>query len=89
MGDLDRQMATAEGLRDKEGPQGRGGIGTRNIYVAANPLSHIASGVSKYRAKKDITRLADEQKDARKALIDLLRGNKDEEIDPRGLGRVI
>lgn len=78
MGELDRQMATAEGLRDKEGPQGRGGIGTRNIYVAANPLSHIASGVSKYRAKKDIKRLAIEQKDARKALISILR-NKDED----------
>jgi len=76
MGGIDRQMAQAEALRDKAGPQGRGGLGTRNTYVAANPLEHISSGVEKYRAKKDIKRLDVESKDARKALIELLRNRK-------------
>jgi hypothetical protein len=65
-----------------------------NTYVAASPLSHLASGVEKYRAKKDIKRLREEEKEGNRTMLELLRGaekkvEKDEDPDVGfGLGRV-
>ena len=85
---LDDQMSQAAALRDAEGPEG---MYTKNMYVAANPLSHLASGVEKYRARKDVKRLRDEEKEGLKVVIDMLR-NKPAAVvaDPDvglGLGR--
>lgn len=44
------QAATAKALRGKAGPEGRS---HGDVYVAANPLEHIASGIEKYRAGED------------------------------------
>jgi hypothetical protein len=85
---LDRQMAYAESLRDKAGPEGMGfGNSTGgSTFVAANPLSHLASGVEKYRAKKDIKRLEGVEQQGLKTVIDMLRGKKD---PVPGAGRVM
>ena len=88
-GGIDEQRTQAEYLRNKEGPTGIGGIGRMNTYVAANPLSHLASGVEKYRAKKDIKRLREEEKAGNRTIIEILRNAEkkvDEEPDPEGPG---
>jgi hypothetical protein len=93
-GGIDEQREQAMYLRNKEGPQGLRGIGRMNTYVAASPLSHLASGVEKYRAKKDIKRLREEEKEGNRTMLELLRGaekkvEKDEDPDVGfGLGRV-
>ena len=85
-GSIDDQMAQAQYLRNKEGPKGLSGIGKHNSYVAANPLSHLVSGIEKYRAKKDIKRLREEEKEGNRTIIDLLRGaiSDDDEEDDAG-----
>jgi hypothetical protein len=83
-GGIDDQRKQAELLRNKEGPTGIGGIGLSTggtAYVAANPLSHLASGVEKYRAKKDLTRLREQEKEGNRTLLDLLRREKVETAD--------
>lgn len=82
---MDRQMEHAQALRDKEGPTGMGGIGTRNTYVAANPLSHLASGVEKYRAKKKIKSLEEAEKGYIKQIASYLR-DKEPEVGDDGEG---
>jgi len=86
---MDRQLEHAQALRDKEGPKG---MHTRSMYVAANPLSHIASAVEKYRAKKDIKRLGEDEKGYIKQIASYLRDKPEAvEEDPEvglGLGRV-
>ena len=79
-GGIDEQRDQAMYLRNKEGPQGLGGVGRMNTYVAASPLAHLASGVEKHRAKKDIKRLRDEEKEGNRIMLDLLRG-KEKELD--------
>lgn len=87
MGELNRQMAQAEALRDSSGPEGRY-VANGKIYVAGNPLEHLSTGLKRYKGHKDTKRIATEQQDAKKALIDLLRGPKpeaelgDEEYQP-------
>ena len=80
---LDSQISHAESLRDKEGPQG---MHTRATYVAANPLSHLASGVEKYRAKKDVKRLRGEEKDSLREISRILRGEMKAEEEDVGFG---
>lgn len=87
-GGIDEQRDQANLLRNQEGPKG---MHTRSMYVAANPLSHLASGVEKYRAKKDIKRLRKEEKEGNRKMLELLRGadKKVEKADPTvgfGLG---
>lgn len=78
MGDRNRQMEYAEGLRSMETPGGRY-VSNGRVYVASNPLEHIAKGVGAYKGTKDIKRLEGEQTDAKKAIIDALRTKKPEE----------
>ena len=78
MGELNRQMSTAEGLRDTEGASGRYTSGGR-MFTQANPLEHLAVGLRRYKGGKDTKRIAGEQKDAKQAFIDLLRGGGVEE----------
>ncbi len=85
-GGIDEQRDQAMLLRNQEGPQGIGGIGRMNTYVAANPLAHLASGVEKHRAKKDIKRLREEEKEGNRTIIDLLRDKLSDEPDPEGPG---
>jgi hypothetical protein len=87
MGGIDEQREQAQYLRNKEGPTGIGGVGRMNTYVAASPLSHLASGVEKYRAKKDLKRLRDEENAANQTIIDILRNKKQEPV--YGSGRVM
>lgn len=49
--ELADKIKYSRGIRDKEGPKG---IQTRNAYVAASPLSHIARGMRQYKAGKNI-----------------------------------
>lgn len=49
--DLGAQMVQAQALRDAPGPEGTRAGG---MYIAASPLEHLTSGVSKYRAGKDL-----------------------------------
>ena len=88
MGGIDEQREQAMYLRNKEGPEGVGfGNSTGGTtFVAANPLSHLASGVEKYRAKKDIKRLRDEEKEGNRTIIDLLRNKKQEPEVGSGFG---
>jgi len=78
-GGIDEQRDQAMYLRNKEGPQGLSGVGRMNTFVAANPLAHLASGVEKHRAKKDIKRLRDEEKEGNRTMLELLR-NADKKI---------
>lgn len=48
--ELRRQMERADAIRGQQGPQGATAGG---IYVAANPLQHLAHGINQYRAGKD------------------------------------
>lgn len=48
--ELRRQMQRADALRSQQGPQGATAGG---IYVAANPLEHLAHGIGQYRANRD------------------------------------
>lgn len=48
--ELRRQMSRADAIRGQQGPQGATAGG---IYVAANPLQHLAHGINQYRAGKD------------------------------------
>ena len=82
-----RQMALAEGLRDRPAPEGRE---AGRAYVAANPLEHLSAGIDKYRAIKDLKNLKGERKGiqekqtaGRGKYWDLLRGKKqkDQKID--------
>ena len=50
-GMLGEQMEMANQLRNAEGPQGRE---TRGGYTAANPLEHLASGMQRVKAAKDL-----------------------------------
>ena len=71
MGGLQEQMATAQAMRDQKAPQGQT---VRNgIYVGASPLEHLSTGIQRYKGKKDVKRIAGEQKAARTSVWDLLR----------------
>jgi len=83
--DFEGQMSTAESdmtradaVRQGEGPRGRYAGG---MYVAANPLEHIASGMQKYQANKDFKTAQTARGDAstraeelRKQTMDMLAG---------------
>lgn len=58
--DIKQQMATAQGIRDREGPQGRG---MGRIYQAANPLEHIADFMQKRKAAGEIKDLEGQRGD--------------------------
>lgn len=86
--ELAQQLKTAETLRYREGPKGRH---TRATYVAANPLEHLGDFLQKRKAKKDITRIGEEQEglrtkksEGRAAFLDLLRGKKEGQLQPEG-----
>ena len=78
MGGRNREMDYAEGMRSMEQPGGRYVSGGR-VYVASNPLEHIAPVVGKYKGSKKIKELEKEQMAAKQSLIDALRGKKDED----------
>lgn len=73
MGGRNRELEYAKGLREQEAPQGRYVSGGR-IYTAANPLEHISRGVANYKGHKMTKNLEEEQMDAKKKLIEALRG---------------
>jgi small-conductance mechanosensitive channel len=52
--ELASQMKQAQALRSRQAPQGRE-VG--NVYVAANPLEHLASGIERYKAGKQVKEL--------------------------------
>lgn len=55
------------------GPSPEGRIGSNNpfgYYVAANPLEHLASGINKYQAAKDLKSQRQELKDLAKRQAD-------------------
>jgi len=47
---LEKQQAQAEALRDMKSPEGRD---TGRVYVAANPLEHIGSGLQRFAGMRD------------------------------------
>tara|TARA_R110002051_G_scaffold325625_1_gene429512 strand:- start:18600 stop:19052 length:453 start_codon:yes stop_codon:yes gene_type:complete len=79
-GTLEGQLATAEALRTAPGPEGRE---TRGGYVAASGLEHLASGIGKYQANKEVKKgrkrqgeLRDTNTSTRALMMSLLQGNK-------------
>ena len=48
------KLKEAKAVRGGASPRGTRGIGRGNIYVAANPLEHLVSGIRKYKAGKEI-----------------------------------
>lgn len=75
MGDLNRQMAFADKVRGKASPEGRYSSSGR-IYTAASPFEHMGTAYEKYMANKQSKNLAGQQLDAKKAIIEALRGKK-------------
>lgn len=72
MGDLDRQMALAEKMRDTAPLEGRY-VNQGRSYVGDSPLAHAVRGYEKYKGRKDAERIGGEQTAGRKTFIDLLR----------------
>tara|TARA_R110000824_G_scaffold175624_1_gene354288 strand:- start:6518 stop:6979 length:462 start_codon:yes stop_codon:yes gene_type:complete len=77
-GTLGGQLATAEALRTAPGPEGRR---TRGGYVAASGLEHLASGIGKYQANKEVKKgrerqgeLRDTNTSTRALMMSLLQG---------------
>jgi len=57
---LNEQLESAKMLRDGASTDG---VQAGNVYVAGNPLSHIADGMQKYQSREDIKRLRGEKDD--------------------------
>lgn len=79
---LQNQMNVAQKLRDRGPPKGQT-VGPDGIYVAANPLEHLAYAMQGIKAGKDLEKLRDQQQgllnqqvDARQIYADALRGRK-------------
>ena len=62
MSDLEKQMMRANALRDLESPEGRH---AGRVYVAANPLEHIGTGIKQWRGKQQAEMTEQEQADKR------------------------
>lgn len=60
--DMDLQMIQAQKLRNTESPQGQ--LAGR-VYVAANPLEHLAAGIDKYQGAKQMKKLYGQNRDMR------------------------
>ena len=80
-----RQMALAEGIRNMAQPEGRQ---AGRAYVAASPLEHLATGLQKYQANKELKALKEARKEiggkqtkGRSIYADILRGKKRKDID--------
>lgn len=72
MGDLDRQMQVAEGLRGTADAEGQT-VNNGRTFVAANPLEHAVVGAKRWKGAKDAKRLGGEQTKGRRSFVDLLR----------------
>jgi hypothetical protein len=75
LGELRDKKAYAQQLRDMKMPEGR--YVRRGIYVGASPLEHLATGIRKFKGKRDADRIGKEQTAAREkyaSITDLLRG---------------
>lgn len=70
MGSLKDQISTAQALRDKGAPRG---TDTGRVYVAANPLEHLAYTLNGMKAGKEIDKARAEQQ---KLLAQQVRGRK-------------
>ncbi len=81
MGDLRRQMEQAQAMRNAPSPEGRYVSGGR-MYVAGSGLEHLVSGIGKYKGTKAAKRIGQEQIEAKKRLIELLRNKKEVETSP-------
>lgn len=73
---LEQQMAVAQGLRSRQGPEGRGYGG---IYTAASPLEHATHAWQGIKAGQEAEKLSAEQKalmeretDARKRFFEAM-----------------
>ena len=84
MGDLDRQLAQAETMRDQENLKGRY-INPGRTYVGDSPIAHAVRGWGIYKGRKEAERLGGEQTEGRRTFIDLLRNRGrpaiDDEVD--------
>lgn len=79
MGDLGKQRAAAEAMRDTADAEGRT-VNRGRTFVAASPLEHLVVGAKRYKGKKDVKKIGEKQTKGRKSLIDLLR-NKEDDFD--------
>jgi hypothetical protein len=60
MGAIDQQMAQAQAVRNRQGPQGRD---NGRVFVAANPLEHVMHAAQGIKAGKDIEDLKRKQEE--------------------------
>lgn len=79
MGDLDRQLAMAEQLRDTPALEGRY-INQGRTYVADSPIAHAVRGARIHVGRKRAKRIGEEQTAGRRTIIDLLRNRREPEI---------
>jgi len=80
MGDLDRQMAQAEAMRDTAALEGRY-VNQGRTYVADSPLAHAVRGAKIFKGAKGAKRIGEEQTAGRRTVIDLLRNRNRNPID--------
>ncbi len=85
MGDLDRQMAQAEAMRDTAALEGRY-VNQGRTYVADSPLAHAVRGAKIFKGQKGAKRIGGEQTEGRRTVIDLLRnrGRSNNAMEPTG-----
>ena len=70
-GVLKDQAARAEALRSTPSARGRHAGG---MYIAANPLEHLGTGLSRYKGYKDLEKSDEERLELSKTMSDALRG---------------
>jgi hypothetical protein len=71
---LNEQLESAKMLRDGATTDG---VQAGNMYVAGNPLSHIADGMQKYQSGEDIKRLRGEKEGLNDSYQQGIRGVQD------------
>lgn len=73
LGDLERQLAFAEKMRDQENPSGRY-VSNGRIYVAGSPLEHGVAAFQKFRGKRQADQIGKDQIAGRSRILDILKG---------------
>lgn len=87
---LQAQLAAAQGIRNREGPQGRGYGG---VYTAASPIEHAVHAWQGIQAGKDAKEIAGkqdalmaEQVEGRKRFLDALMRRNEVQAAQTGYG---
>jgi hypothetical protein len=69
---VNRKLSYAEALRGLATPEGRYTGGGR-MYTAASPIEHLATGLARWKGRKDVDKYSGELSESRKKLLEFLR----------------